>query len=166
MLFFLIIYSFVYFQNHLSLRIWSQEQQPQEGSKYLPVYSNFRLFCWIQHTKTGASKVGVTHSQHLFLDEIWTAFPWMEPAGLASPIIPGIYWTYDRTNVVGIPLIEGEGARCSGLYELHSWALFRDISHRELFETIPSLLLALEVVSFQPLFYIHDYRWGSEQRPI
>jgi len=61
------------------------------------------------------------------------------------PILPGTFWIHGRNNVTEIPLIGGTAVRYSRFYEFHSYTLCREVSHRELFQIIQSLPLALEV---------------------
>jgi len=50
---------------------------------------------------------------------------------------------------------------CSGFYEFHSCELCREVSHRELFTKVSSLLLVLEIALFQSLHNIHDHSYWN-----
>jgi len=52
------------------------------------------------------------------LDDLWTAFPWVKSAGLASPVFRGAFWTYGRTNVY-VPSQFREVVPHLGLCEFH-----------------------------------------------
>ena len=95
------------------------------------------------------------------LNGLWSAFPWVQPAGLASIIFSVTFWKHGRTNVFEITRFGGKVARHSGLYEFHRCPLCREVSHRELIAKILSLPLALGAVFFQSLSKIHD-QIGSE----
>jgi len=66
------------------------------------------------------------------LGDFLAAFPWVYPAGLASSLIPGAFWTDDRNNVTGISRF-GEAVRPSGLCVFHSCTLCCEVSRREFF---------------------------------
>ena len=83
--------------------------------------------------------------------------------GLASPVLPGKFLSHCWTIVAEIFIWRSDSTLW--LYEFQSCALCREVSHRELFAKIPSLLLALFNSILQSLPKIHDHRWGSEQRP-
>jgi len=50
----------------------------------------------------------------------------------------------------------------SGFYEFHSCTLCREVPHRELFSTILSLLLALEIALYQSLPKIHAETYNTD----
>jgi len=83
----------------------------------------------------------------------------------ASPIFLGTFWIYGLINATGIFRFR-EVTRYSGLYEFHSCAFYRKVSHRELFANIPFLPLFLAIVFCQSLHKMHDHvhRWESEQK--
>ena len=64
------------------------------------------------------------------LDDIWVAFPWVQPAGLASSVFRWVFWIHGRTNVVVFSQL-GEVVRHSEHCEVHSHALCREVSHQE-----------------------------------
>jgi len=71
------------------------------------------------------------------------------PVGIANrTCLPDPSWASDRTNVAGIFPFGGEVVRHSKLGKFHSFALYREVSNRELFAKIPSLLLVLLALSF------------------
>jgi len=87
-------------------------------------------------------------SRHRTLEDLWAAFPWSQPEGLALPVFRGGFWTHGRANVAGISRL-GEVGRHSELCEFHSCALCHEVSHHWLFTKIPSSSLAPEIILFR-----------------
>jgi len=90
------------------------------------------------------------------LDDLWAAFPWVKPAGLASSNLREAFWTHGRINVAGSSLF-GDVARHSGLYEFHSCSLFRNVPDHELSANSNFCRLHFRQPS-QSLPMIHDHR--------
>ena len=81
--------------------------------------------------KTGPGKVEDVNKPSDPWSTFWANSPWVSPAGLASPIFPGTFWTPARTNVGRISRF-GQVVRYSVLYEFHSCVLCHEVSHCEL----------------------------------
>jgi len=69
-------------------------------------------------------------------DDISVAFPWVSPAGHASPVFCGAFWIHGGTNVVAFSRFREFKrkkilvVRHSGLSEFHSFAICREVSHQ------------------------------------
>jgi len=98
------------------------------------------------------TKSGRTCCNHTTL----TTSPWVQPAGFASPIFPGAYWSHGRTIVAEISLF-GDVTRHLELCEFHSCALCREVSRCELFAKTPPQPLALKITLFQSLPTVHHH---------
>lgn len=94
-------------------------------------------------------------------DYLCDAFSLVYTAGHASPTFRGIFF----------PLAEKMQLHLSAWKIVtqhsgfHSCALSCKVSRRAVFAKIPSLPLAHGILFFQSLTKVHEYWWGSEQRP-
>jgi len=96
--------------------------------------------------------------------------PWMYPARVASPIIPGHSGNGHATesSQQGLPLFGDDVAVKSRFSDFDSYALCGEVSPPKCSAKFPSLPLVLENWdSTLSVITQHSWRrWGSQQRPI